>query len=863
MDRAVPPAAVDPRPGLAGAPRLPRAYVPRPRLWRALDLGADGSVTLLVGPPGAGKTLGAAGWVQRGSGLDEQPDQAAWIHADGSWHSERLEALLEDAASSPRPRLVVVDDAHQLPAASLRLIDERLSTAPESMRLLMLSRWDLPLSRMVPELLGHFTIVRGEILRLDESESAALITSHARTSAPEVIASITAQAQGWCAAVVLTARAVASSPDPVAAAQRYAQGDARVADVVASEVFAALRPRERHLLLCTANEEVVTPGTAVHLTHDARADEVLADLETTGLLVTRLGADDRFRIHPLMAEVVRRRLVTGGVDVARAQATVRRAVGLDVAAGDTVLAFGRLVAMDEPDAAAEVLAEDGHGLLMRGEAPAVRAFARRYPQVVDAHPRTWFFLALERWFSSDVDAAMHWVDRLLALPGSAGAGQDPAQLACVRLMRARLGLESLAEAVADAQALVDSDLDGSVPRAELPHLLGELGANQAWLGHLESAETNLVNAIRLSNAWHMPAYAVSSMTHLSTVFFLQGREDACRSATAEALELIDRRLAWRPGFAEHRAHLMLQLADLSGLPWGAAAERPPTDAGLHSSDLSAAFWVRIRDARLALVKGSVMSAERLLQAPVEAPSLPDHLRALVIIERAFLAALTEDRRGLAGMTRSLEELGLDGEAALLRGLYADLTGDRRAAVAHFSTAAATVRLDQPPCRAIALTCEAQLRDALGARDAALEALQTAVTITEVRGNAVAFLGWSRQGTSIHLLLDRLQRRSPEPWLDALRTATEGHPGIAAVLAPWTPTVSERAGTSEPSFLPALTSRERDVLHELARGATYADISATLFVSENTVKTHVSSLYSKLAVSRRSEALAVARNLNLL
>ena len=57
----------------------------------------------------------------------------------------------------------------------------------------------------------------------------------------------------------------------------------------------------------------------------------------------------------------------------------------------------------------------------------------------------------------------------------------------------------------------------------------------------------------------------------------------------------------------------------------------------------------------------------------------------------------------------------------------------------------------------------------------------------------------------------------------------------------------------------LSPRERDVLYELARGSTYADIAANLFVSENTVKTHVSSLYGKLSVNRRSAALAAARD----
>jgi LuxR family maltose regulon positive regulatory protein len=252
-----------------------------------------------------------------------------------------------------------------------------------------------------------------------------------------------------------------------------------------------------------------------------------------------------------------------------------------------------------------------------------------------------------------------------------------------------------------------------------------------------------------------------------------------------------------------------------------------------------------------------------LEGAIEAPSPPEHLQAVVVIERAFLAALAEDHQSLAGLTTTLQELGLTGEAALLRGLHADLTGDRRAAADHFTAAAATVVMNQPPCRALALTCEAQVRDALGERDAALHALQTALTITEVRRNAVPFLGWSRQGTSIHVLLDRLHSLSPEPWLDELLAATDGQPGMVAVLGPWTPTVRERAVGPDPAFLPTLTPRERAVLHELARGATYADIAASLFVSENTVKTHVSSLYGKLTVSRRSEALAVARNLNLL
>ena len=81
-----------------GAPRLPRSYVPRPRLWRALDGAVDGSVTLLVAPAGAGKTLGVGGWVAQPTRPDQRRDEAIWIQADSSWQAERLASLLDGAS---------------------------------------------------------------------------------------------------------------------------------------------------------------------------------------------------------------------------------------------------------------------------------------------------------------------------------------------------------------------------------------------------------------------------------------------------------------------------------------------------------------------------------------------------------------------------------------------------------------------------------------------------------------------------------------------------------------------------------------------------------------------------------------------
>ena len=93
---------------------------------------------------------------------------------------------------------------------------------------------------------------------------------------------------------------------------------------------------------------------------------------------------------------------------------------------------------------------------------------------------------------------------------------------------------------------------------------------------------------------------------------------------------------------------------------------------------------------------------------------------------------------------------------------------------------------------------------------------------------------------------------------AIRTVHAGgallDPSVAArvideVRAPTGPPDDDRLGR--------LTPREREVLAALARGRSNREIAAELFVSEKTVKTHVSSVLSKLRVNDRTQAALYA------
>jgi ATP/maltotriose-dependent transcriptional regulator MalT len=843
-------------------PRLPRVYVPRTLLWDRLDAATPNALTLLVGPMGSGKSLGVSGWLEsRGH------EDARWISADAGWDPARVqEALGAQHPEASAPRLVVVDDAHLLPLASVRLIDHRLNEAPETLRVLLLSRWDLPITRLGAELLGHLTVLRGELLRLDERDSATLVAEHARTDSAEVARAVTEHTQGWCAALVLTARSIATTRDPLVAARRLRDRESPVADAVAAEVFSSLPAQARHLLLCVAHEEVVSVDTARHLTGDPEAADTLAELDSTGLMVTRVGdgATDglaRYRIHPLLAEVGRRRIAAGGDDVERARSAVLRAVRLDTARGDSSRAFRRLLALDHPEEAARVLATDAPELIAHDGGAAVRTFVRQHPVAVEEHPEAWFAVCAERWFDDDIPQALSWMDKLVQLPPEQ-RGRLVGEIACVRLMRARLGLEPLEESVTEAERVL-RDQAGSLSLAVLLQLRVELGIAQTWLGQLDAAQANLAEAIRIGRTSVLPAYAASAMSHLAFTYFAQGRARDCARLATDALEAMASVPGWRPPMTIARAELAVQLAGLGCLPWPAApVPAPATPRLVHSADRTVKCWLHLRDARLALGAGSVVTCLRILQNEADVPRLPRHLQLVVVIERAFVLALTGDERALQAQISELDGLGAPAEQARLQALYADLRGDLRTAVDLFATAARGRPIAQPDCRALALVGQAQLLEELGERDRALDALREAVTITEVSGNAAPFLGWSRHGAPVHRLLARLAEQAPDAWLHELAEATKGRRNITEVLGPWAPTVHEQGTVAEPTTSPGLSPRERDVLHQLARGATYADMAANLYLSENTIKTHVSALYAKLAVGRRSEALAVARRLDL-
>jgi LuxR family maltose regulon positive regulatory protein len=130
----------------------------------------------------------------------------------------------------------------------------------------------------------------------------------------------------------------------------------------------------------------------------------------------------------------------------------------------------------------------------------------------------------------------------------------------------------------------------------------------------------------------------------------------------------------------------------------------------------------------------------------------------------------------------------------------------------------------------------------------------------------------------------LQLAEPErirrPFIDStsqLRRLLRGNPALNTVAAWLRPTTAKvvtlrppvtRDGNPEPAMVPdvgttePLSEREIEVLRLMAELLSTEEIGAAMFVSVNTVRTHVRSILRKLAVPRRSDAVRRARELQL-
>ena len=149
-----------------------------------------------------------------------------------------------------------------------------------------------------------------------------------------------------------------------------------------------------------------------------------------------------------------------------------------------------------------------------------------------------------------------------------------------------------------------------------------------------------------------------------------------------------------------------------------------------------------------------------------------------------------------------------------------------------------------------LILQALALDAQGDLNQALSSLERALELAEPQGFVRIFL--DNGNPIIRLLKEAARRNIAADYVIQLLNL------IDKDTQPDAPNLSPSSLLVDP-----LSDRELEVLHLMAQDLSYKEMANQIMVSLNTVRTHVKNIYSKLMVHKRSQAVAKARELNLL
>jgi len=866
--------------------------VARPGLFGRLGTAR---VTVVSAPPGSGKTVLLRSWINH-AGLG---DCTAFVAVGGDpqrfWPSvvgalrqtgpgaalvqalttapgldgwALVERLLKDLAPLGDRIWLVVDDMHELGAEVLRQLELLVMRAPPELRFVLSARHDVRLGLHRLRLEGELAEIRADDLRFSVAEAGELFAAAAVELTEPTVAVLRERTEGWAAGLRLAALAAAGHPDPARFAAEFSGAERTVAEYLLAEVLDRQGEPVRRLLLRTSILEEVNGELAGLLTGDEGAERMLQDLEAANVFVVSLDAARTwFRYHQMFASLLRlelRRAVPGEIAGLHAAAAAWFA-----GHGYPVEAVRHAQAAGNWGLAARLLADHWPGMYLDGQGAAVHELLAAFPAEARAADAELAALAAgDELAWGSLEAAEQYLALAERASMPAGRrGQYQVLLGIVRLSHARQRgnlpaaaeqarrLQTAAEALEQAQPDLGEDLRAL--------MLISLGNTEVWTTRFEEAYRHLEQGVALARRIGRPFLEFIGLADLTLAEIVRssaGTSEIERmlarpaELARQAIELAERH-GWtdEPAFGVACRTLGAVLAwqgrPEEAEPWVQRGERTVT----AEAEPGAAAAVCFSRGILELARGrngdslaAFLAAERLA-GRLEAPNLLiPRARALQMLLLVRLDDTERAEQALAGLEGPGRERGDVRVATAALRLAQDDPDAATAALAPVLDGSALVDPSRA-LRILAFALEASARDALDDPAAAGRALEHALDLAEPDGAIVPFL--------LH----------PVPRL--LGRHARHHTAHAALIAD----ILGLLGGHRPAPVPArprlpvepLSESELRVLRYLPTNLTGPEIAGELYVSVNTVKTHVRNLYAKLGSHHRAETVTRARDLGLL
>jgi LuxR family maltose regulon positive regulatory protein len=850
--------------------------VPRLRLVELLDRSAiDARLTLVSAPAGFGKSVLLSSWRRE---LGARAGRIAWVPATADaepssfWTRAAAAVAAASGSGGPgadesplaavsrlveeagRPLVVVVDEFDELaPETAADPLERLLRRGPAGLRVVLATRRDPDLALHRLRLAGELAEIRARDLAFTEPEAEALFAAAGIELDPGQVRTLVRRTQGWAAALRFSALSLRERDRVESFVSSFARTERAVSDYLLREVLAAQPAARRDFLLRTSACDRLTAELADAVTGRADGAAALASLEQENVFVDVEPDPGWYRYHPLFLELLR---TEAPHVLGPALADVHRsAAGWLAARGDSLAALRHAVAAGDAPLAGRLLAGSWVELVARGDSRAAAELAGRLPAAaIRADPHLCLLAAWQRVAAGDPAEAAAWLalaDRAAAPLEAEAAAQYASGRDAVELLRARRacdadGLERAAAGLVRPEALLQPSRAAEVRRTLA---LCARAALATWRGELDEAAPLLEAALDASRRLELRDCELDALALLALACAVRGELKRADRLGRLAVELADQEPGRAPGAQRAcalaaRALAAFEWDDLDAASSLAGAARDEADAAgdrlarLAATAASAACFGRqgVEDVERARLELAGVSAE--LAPPLLAPRLLV-LRARIALaagDGAAAAALV----GGDGAARSGElavaaaRVGLAGRdpAAAVQALESVLAGDRPAVFGR-------TRVEAAVLRAVAAT---QAADADGAR----RWIERALALAEPEGLRAPF--FEAGAAVVELLRDTIRFGTAHRWLAGSLLAAFGGRDVGRGMA---------------ELLQPLSDKEQVVLRYLPTMMSNQEIAGELYVSVNTIKTHLKNIYRKLGSSDRREAVRRARELRLI
>ena len=846
-------------------PALPHALIRRTELLSRLDSAMQFPCTLVAGSPGVGKTVLLSSWVE-----ERTQARCAWLSCDRWDHDEFrfwtsiasalaavepggasdaldllaegpddigdvVAALVNEMAVWSGSTWLILDDLHDVAPSDLGGLVTLVERLPPTSHVVFGTRVDpvLPIQRWRAR--GQLAEIRDADLRLEEEHVNSFIHQYGLDLSSGDVHTLATKTEGWMAGVQLAALSLQhDSDDPSSFIRRLDGTEHVVADFLIEEVLDRQSAEMAQFLYATSVVDEFDVELANALLGDEHGAYLLRRAMNSGLFVTAVGRDPpRYRYHQLFRELLQAQLEAE--DPARAKALHLRAGTWYEKTGSYESAVDHFVQASELDRAFGILHDHlAHEWFPGPSSHAGTWLGRLSDEDIRAHRARMVDYALALGLAGRVDEQGWWLAQ-----ASSAAGDRDADFE-VRLAGVDAqwhGMRGEPDPVLSFEREVFSRL---TPGTDF--VLDQFPVLSSRAHRYIGDPVSCMSTCDLALGHADPVTGAVLLGIRSGALFDLGQLRQARIAASAAVEAAHAR------GVEHHVGLFDAILTLGALSLEAGelneAERLIEEALRRSERIRPPFELLalIESARLFRTRGELVEGLGILERArtvLPAGSISPLNRRVDMLEARIDIDLGESARAVEfvrALPRSPSQRLLEARTLL--------------ALGHADSADFIMNGLEGTALGVGLTIERTALRADVRRHLGLgydNDLRQLVELGRPHGFVLSVLEGS---AGLRDDLVALLRHSPrDDYADTLVIMADRLAAHGALGSP--------SGDSE------LSAREQGVLRYLQTRLTTREIAGELFISMNTLKSHLKSVYRKLDASSRSDAVTRARAAGLL